>query len=222
MEPYYESASRRDTSAMSSKLSSKLSSYALLSDVFDYHYIDKYRLEDHENAIASDSDTDYDDIDDDLANDNACHYVSDSDADSELEDYKVHFLMFKVNSRAQFTRPPRTSFSSVSDNFDDTPNRDGEFAMEPTFHHPKFAAPAMKPSSKKVAALDDLVECIVSTYNARCKNPLGFLDAHEEYVGLKAEVPRVVASGTTDWYDDPPSFARCSDAYETSQEKFFL
>lgn len=164
MEPYYRSSSRRGTST----LSSKLSSYAMLSDVFDYHYLDEYRPEDHEYAIVSDSDTDYDDIEDDCSD----KYCSDSDADSELEDYKVHFLMFKVNSKAQFTKPPRTSFSSVSDNFDDNVTSRKDFSMVSTLEHPKFASPALNTKFMASGGLDEPVETIVAKYELICKNPL--------------------------------------------------
>lgn len=202
MEPYYETA-RRET-ITSTSMSSKLSSYAHLSDVFDYHYIDKLRLEDHENAIVSDSDTDYDELED-----NEC-FGSDSDVDSDLEDYKVHFLMFKVNSRAQFTKPPRTSFSSVSDDFDSKPTG---FVMDSTCH-PKFVAPEMK--FKKTDLLDEPVEDIVAAYNWKCNNPL------EEKVETVARAPKVSLPQVSDWYVPTSARLRCSDAYDSPHEEFFL
>lgn len=220
MEPYYKSSSRRNTGTMSSKLSSKLSSYAMLSDVFDYHYIEKYRLEEHESALASDSDTDYDDIVD--SNDNHC-WLSDSDADSELEDYKVHLLMFKVNSKAQFTRPPRTSFSKVSDYFDNGAASSVDFSMVSTNHHPKFAAPSLKPSMMKVEFLDYPVEDILANYEYQCNNPLAAATLHEQEVSLKVDVPKAKGENVSDLYTGAtPRVGNFSDAYDIPGKVFFL
>lgn len=213
MEPYYGS-SRRGTMSGSAG-SSKLSSYALLSDVFDYHYVDQYSQEDLENAIASDSDTDYEDLDVEYRG------MSDSDADSELEDYKVHFLKFKVTSRAQFTRPPHRTMSNVSDHFDDGPIHK-DFSMLSIDHHTQFMAPPLNHKIMNVGALDDLVSLIIANYKLKCNYPLNG-SIHEQRVSQKIKVPKAAHSKANDEYIGAVSKAgTSSDAYDTQKLDYFL
>lgn len=226
MEPYYKGSSRRNTATDKSSLSS----YALLSDVFDYHYIDQYRLGEHENAIASDSDTDYEEMEErqimsgsklGAANTPDLHSDLDSDADSELEDYKVHFLMFKVNSRAQFTRPPRTSVSTTSDWFDAyTPTND--FSLMSTYLHPKFSAPEMTSKHMVVEPLDDSVESILTKYEVQCCHPLENVDSRSQNAGKQAHVPQVGALGVSDEYCGALARKTASDAYESEKIEYFI
>lgn len=211
MEPYYKSTSRRNTMTGSSKLSS----YALLSDVFDYHYVDHYSLADHENAIVSDSDTDYDELDNEYGR------MSDSDADSDLEDYKVHFLKFKVTSRAQFTHPPHRSRSNVTDYFDERPSPK-DFSMASTSHHPEFAAPSLKPELMDVGSLDDSVAQIVANYEYQCLNPL-MTSIHEQNVSQMTLVPQAEVKEVSDvYFGAAPKVGTISDAYDTQKLEYFV
>lgn len=133
MEPYFPQ--RRHSHQLSTSLS-----YAKLSDVFDYNYLSLLHGAANENAITSDSDTDLEDHIEELAS--KPQYVLDghaecllSDSESDLEDYKIHLLTFKVNSNAQYTRPPRNRQSSSSDYFDFRPTQ-GQMAFLPTAQHP--------------------------------------------------------------------------------------
>lgn len=225
MEPYYKTSSRRSTMAGSSTLSS----YALLSDVFDYHYTDHYSHADHENAIVSDSDTDYDELDEvHHGVSNSGREVSDSghgnfesDTDSDLEDYKVHFLTFKVTSRAQFTHPPRRSQSNVSDHFDDGP-APKDFSFVSTLHHPKFAAPPLNPRTMNVDSLDDSVAEIVANYELQCSNPL-LTSILDQNVSQKPEVVPVGVNEVSDLYSGvAPKIGTSSDAYDTTKVEDFV
>lgn len=202
MEPYYKS-SRRNTNPSSLCLSS----YALLSDVFDYHY----RAEEHENAIASDSDTDYEDDDVDTKE---C-----LDSDSELEDYNVHFLMFKVNSSAQFTRPPRNSVSAVSDCFDATPESD---YLEATRGHPKFAAPRFNKDLRTVDFLDELVTDTLQNFVIECSNPLNVTNARLRRASESANVLAVGKIDLDDCYSGNPTTFGVSDAYDVTPGSYYI
>lgn len=225
MEPYYNSSSRRSTMAGSSTLSS----YALLSDVFDYHYTDHYSPADHENAIVSDSDTDYDDLDDDhqgisdsgREGSDLGHEIADSDADSDLEDYKVHFLTFKVTSRAQFTDPPRRTQSNVSDHFEDGP-APKDFSFVSTLHHPKFAAPPLNPRAMNVGSLDDSVVEIVANYEYQCSNPLMTTILNQNVSQKTAVVPVGVNEVSDSYSGAAPKSGISSDAYDTLKVEDFV
>ncbi|GEQ72331.1 hypothetical protein JCM33374_g6018 [Metschnikowia sp. JCM 33374] len=95
----------------------------------------------------------------------------DSDEESDLEDYSVHMLTFKVNSRAQFTRPPRSSRSSVSDFFDGpAPTSRADLDIPKTVHHPKFAAPRCRNSFVDSVLPSPQVD--LETYLNRCSSIL--------------------------------------------------
>ncbi|KAM9895576.1 hypothetical protein OXX69_010968 [Metschnikowia pulcherrima] len=155
-EPYY-------TRTLSSRSASSSSSYAKLSDIFDYGYLDQIRSEEHENALVFDSDSDYEDvyapevqddakpmakpgmISEKFKNSKEFSHCDDLESEDEsgLEDYSVHMLTFNVNARAQYTRPPRRSSSVSSDYFDEPTPRDDLDPLKIS-SHPKFAAPSCK------------------------------------------------------------------------------
>lgn len=212
MEPYYRNSSRRNTNPT---LSSTLSS-ALFSDVFDYHYLDRRMVSD-DNAIASDSDTDYEDYDvvnpQKSSRGSSRNYVSDSD--SELEDYNVHFLTFKVNARAQFTRPPQTSMAAVSDYFDSPPRSPRKFNLLATYHHPEFLAPDMAPHQRG-STLEGPVDVLLAEYLEKCGNPL----AETGCTAASFTAPTASVAPINDCYSPVPrKELGCSDMYESPQMK---
>ncbi|KAM9928388.1 hypothetical protein OXX59_001888 [Metschnikowia pulcherrima] len=155
-EPYY-------TRSLSSRSASSSSSYAKLSDIFDYGYLDHIRSQEHENALVFDSDSDYEDVyapevqedakaieKQEIIAENVRSFKKlsncddlESEEESGLEDYSVHMLTFNVNARAQYTRPPRRSSSVSSDYFDEPTPRDDLDPLKIS-SHPKFAAPSCK------------------------------------------------------------------------------
>lgn len=183
-EPYYQLDTR-----FSRSTSSSLLSHAKFSDIFDYRYLDQLRLEDNENALVFDSDSDYEDVHTiydvpdkqslkssptgnlgkisgskkNNINDEKDEYEDDSD----LEDYLVHMLTFKVNSRAQYTRPPRTSCSLASDYFDKPVSR-ADSDLPKTGQHPKFSAPKCK--NTFVDSFLPLPELDLEAYLNTCSN----------------------------------------------------
>ncbi|OBA24307.1 hypothetical protein METBIDRAFT_130646 [Metschnikowia bicuspidata var. bicuspidata NRRL YB-4993] len=160
-EPYYHSniGASRSTSSI-------LLSYARPSDIFDYRYFDQLYLEDHEDVLVFDSDSDYGDSD--YPDPNHCgtceidlfgktpvrhtatlrfkskiehgKKLAHSNEISELGDHLVHMLTFKVNSRAQYTKPPRFWLSPSSDYFDQ-PQPRADLNFPTTSHHPRVAIP---------------------------------------------------------------------------------
>lgn len=217
MEPYYKSTSRRNT------LVSSGSSYAMLSDVFDYHHLDQNV--DNEHAIVSDSDTDYEDDEDSASAGKRCikMMASDCDSDSELEDYKVHFLTFKVTSRAQYSVPPRTSSSSVSDRFDEPSITGTDYNLIPTLHHPKFASPPMNRSMRSIDYLDDTPEQILATYELHRNNPLTVTEQRQIECSLTSMAPEATRNPARDNFAgaEPKKWVS-SDAYDTASPEFWL
>lgn len=218
MEPYYKSTSRRNT------IVSTGSSYAMLSDVFDYHHLDQ--TESNEHAIASDSDTDYEEGEAIVSpgkRNTRISMASDSDSDSELEDYKVHFLMFKVTSRAQYSIPPRSSSLAVSDRFDDPPLAERDYNLIPTLHHPKFTAPPMNRLMRSVDYLDDTPEQILATYERQQKNPLVVSEQRHRTCSLTSVAPEATPKTACDNYDGAtPKAGATSDVYDVPRTEFWL
>lgn len=207
MEPYYT------TPRGSRVTTSSLSSYAKLSDVFDYHH-----LESTEDALVSDSD--YDSTDECLASVDTKRSESVSrmkvrpalvdldDSDSELLDYKVHLLTFKVTSQAQYTRPPRTSRSRTSDCFDENPFRAGlsEFSAtsQPGVQPPSFVWASATPFYELPAEQ-------LTLYLDCCSRVL--VDAGPS---RRMSAPSCTNKITNDCYDSPYIRRGSSDAYATS------
>lgn len=205
IEPYYKSSSRRNTTT-----SSTSSLYALLSDVFDYNYLNK--IDDYENAIESESDYDdyIDHSDDDL--DEQAH-LSDPDFDSELEDYNVHLIIFKANSRTAF--PPATSLSTVDDNFD-TSSRYPVFLDALNIKdQPKFPAPpCLSVDGPDILGLG--VEEELRQYSHWC----------EDVVGCPKTAVSVPLQGNfllnSDAFDITAHRLSASDAFDIEHSEHFL
>lgn len=216
MEPYYKSTSRRNT------LVSTGSSYAMLSDVFDYHYLDQNA--DNEHAIVSESDTDYEDDENSVAvgKRNMSIMNSDGDSDSELEDYKVHFLTFKVTSRAQYSIPPRSSTLAVSDMFEDSPISGKDFNLIPTLHHPKFTSPPLNRSMRSVDYLDDTPEQILAAYELHRNNPLTVTEKRHIACSLNTNAPGTNNQTVSDDFEGAQPKTNISDVYDTPRAAFMI
>ncbi|EEQ38267.1 predicted protein [Clavispora lusitaniae ATCC 42720] len=221
MEPYYKTSSRRNT------ITSSRSSYVMMSDVFDYHYLDQIDAEDYENAIVTDSDTDYDEEEDgdfQVRHHRKSRTWSDEcSSDSELEDYKVHFLMFKVTSRAQYSVPPRSSSLTASDQYEDVPMKGADYSLIPTVNHPRFSSPLFHGPSCPIDFLDDPLEKVLSTYSLQCNNPLNIIGKHEREVTEVSKAPLANARNVSDSYDGAAvKNGIVSDVYDTERIEYLF
>lgn len=205
IEPYYKSSSRRNTTT-----SSTSSLYALLSDVFDYNYLNKN--DDFENAIESDSDyEDYIDHSDGDSDEQA--HLSDPEFDSELEDYNVHLIIFKANSRTAF--PPATSLSTVDDNFDKSSRYPVFLDALNIKDQPKFPAPpCLSMDSPDILGLR--VEEDLRQYSERC----------DDVVGCPKIAVHVAPKGNflliSDAFDRTVHRLSASDAFDIENHLHFL
>lgn len=217
MEPYYKSTSRRNT------IASAVSSYAMLSDVFDYHYLD---FKDNEHAIASDSESDYEDEESAVfakRKPQVSTAPDESESDSELEDYKVHFLTFKVTSRAQYCTPPRSSTLSASDIFDDVISPKEDFSVISTLHHPDLASSAWKCLIRPVDYLDDVPDQVLTTYEQQQQNPIAVLEQRQRKCSSVSVAPGATFKAARDNYEGAlPRFGLTSDAYDMPCPEFCI
>lgn len=206
MEPYYQAGSRPSFNA------STLSSYAKLSDIFDYHYLALSELvgATSEIAVVSDSESEAEDegevyCKERFNNTQIRRTTTGTIApEADLKD-KLHFLTFQHNSR-KATVPSKPDSSTISDHFgelDDTSQYDAfSVAKHRRVSAPRYVCKAVEP-------LDTPSNVQLLEYLTKCSNPLNSVGAFQ--VDSKAVAPK-------------PSIGklRASDCYEGAPQKAFL
>lgn len=206
MEPYYQ---LRPSTVLSS-----LSSYAQLSDIFDYHYLPLSEfvagLSD-ENAIMSDSDTEPEDDEEfektQMERVRFRRFTAESvTRDADNED-KLHFMTFKHNSRNAGV-PAKVDHSIISDHFCEVEQSPRIDVMAVPRHVP-IAAPRFV--SKSVEPLDTPSSVQLVEYLAKCSNPL----SSERDARMEATLAPSGVSKTIHW--------KANDTYEgVSRQQFFM
>lgn len=174
MEPYFHAGTRQTMN------SSSLSSYAQLSDIFDYHYLNLSDFLDgvpDENVIMSDSDTEPEDgelneydvlkLSVEFERARFRRFTAESLARDVEKDDALHFLTFKHNSR-NTGAPQKVDSATVYDHFEELEPSDANvLAVSNEFHikPPPFSFRAVEP-------LDTPSHIQLSEYLAKCSNPL--------------------------------------------------
>ncbi|RKP31799.1 hypothetical protein METBISCDRAFT_22073 [Metschnikowia bicuspidata] len=159
---------------------SALSSYARLSDIFDYHYLPCELVDEH--AAVSDSDSEPEEVGGDVvtpgyAVGKACfrRFTAESQARLGGNEEKLHFLTFKHNSRATCA-PIKADFSNASDRFGelDTPCVSDVLCVATRL---RLAPP--KCTIKPVDLLDAPFSVQLADYLAKCANPIGSFNSRQ-------------------------------------------
>lgn len=174
MEPYFQSNTRQTINT------SSLSSYAQLSDIFDYHYLNLSDFLDgvpDENVIMSDSDTEPEEceinelknlkVSADLERERFRRFTAESLARDAEKDDALHFLTFKHNSR-NTGAPQKGDVAAVLDHFEELESSDANVLTVANNLHikpPPFTSKAVEP-------LDTPSNIQLAEYLAKCSNPL--------------------------------------------------
>lgn len=142
----------------------------------------------------------------------------DSNDESDLEDYSVHMLTFRVNSHPQYTRPPRPSYSQSSDYFD-RPFSRKDSDLPNTCHHPKFAAPKCK--SLFVDSILPLPQKDLALYLEKCSGIL-FSDSMSKPTPTAAKVAKANVRFLNDAFEISHKASGPYDDYELCRPQFFI
>lgn len=226
MEPYFQMGIRLLT------LSSSLSLFAKLFDIFDYNYLslsDIVNNWENENGVDSDSDTDPEADSDTNSRNNPLPMlkrISDTDQErfrrftaqslaraSEKSD-EVHFLTFKHNCRATGV-PKKLDSSNACDHYGEQVSS-GQFDVLSVAKYIRVTPPKYK--LVNVEPLDTPCNIQLADYLAKCSNPLstaGCLSIQNE-IGAYTVMQR-----TNDCYEGLPAPPFLFDSNQT-QIGFFI
>lgn len=216
MEPYYQTSSRPSLSATT------LSSYAKLSDIFDYHYLALSELVGDtscEIAVVSDSESEPEDGDDEGYKTKFTGFqvrrpASESiAANTDLTD-KLHFLTFKHNSR-KATVPTKPDSSTTSDHFGDF-NDNSQYDVLSVAKYRRVVAPYCV--NKNVDYLDTPSNVQLLEYLTQCSNPLNSVNAFK--VDYKVSIPSfsIASSKTNDCFEGISHKPFILDADDTTNQ----
>lgn len=187
MEPYFQ--------LRPSNISSSLSSYAKLSDIFDYHYLPLNEFGSglvDENAIQSDSDTEPEDVENISFTGTKFETVSErlrfrrftaeSLAQDADHDDSLHFRTFKHNSRSTGV-PKKNESAIISDYFGELKTSE-EFDALSVTKYLRIEPPQYK--FHPVESLDTPSNLQLAEYLSKCSNPLTNKNCRELKLGLSA------------------------------------
>lgn len=225
MEPYFQSNTRQTINT------SSLSSYAHLSDIFDYHYLNLSDFLDgvpDENVILSDSDTEPEDyevhefnghkVSVELERARFRRFTTESLArDVEIDD-ALHFLTFKHNSRSTGA-PQKGEATAVSDHFEELESSDANvltvsktLRIEP----PPFTYRAVEP-------LDTPSNIQLAEYLAKCSNPLSSKITYKTSRECQAqEISNPQMRKACDWFEGVKTPPFLLDSKSSAAEDFLI